>query len=266
MQAPPDSSDRSLMKIKILGCSGGIGGKLRTTSMLLDDDVLIDAGTGVGDLSMAELGAIDHVFLTHAHLDHICSLPLLVDTVGGAREQPITVHAIPAVLDALRRHIFNNQIWPDFAVLPTTERPYLRYRPIHVGQATVLGSRQITALPAEHVVPAAGYHVQGACASLVFTGDTTSNEALWEAVNRIADLRYLIIETAFWEAERDLALASKHLCPSLLAEELGKLHGAPQVYVTHLKPGESELTMQQVQELAKPFQPRMLQQGQVFDL
>ena len=41
------------MKLRILGCSGGISGDLRTTSMLLDHDVLIDAGTGVGDLSIA---------------------------------------------------------------------------------------------------------------------------------------------------------------------------------------------------------------------
>jgi phosphoribosyl 1,2-cyclic phosphodiesterase len=70
------------MKLKVLGCSGGIGGKLRTTSMLIDDDVLIDAGTGVGDLSIPELAAIDHVFVTHSHMDHIGSIPFLVDTVG----------------------------------------------------------------------------------------------------------------------------------------------------------------------------------------
>ena len=67
------------MKIKILGCSGGIGGELRTTSMLVDGDILIDAGTGVGDLSIEELLAIDHIFITHSHLDHIAFIPLLLD-------------------------------------------------------------------------------------------------------------------------------------------------------------------------------------------
>lgn len=64
------------MKLRVLGCSGGIGGNLRTTSMLLDHDVLIDAGTGVCDLGLHELSAIDHVFLTHSHLDHIVSVPV----------------------------------------------------------------------------------------------------------------------------------------------------------------------------------------------
>src|SRR4051812_17558197 len=47
------------MRLRVLGCSGGIGGRhLRTTSFLVDSDILIDAGTGVGDLSLAELSLI----------------------------------------------------------------------------------------------------------------------------------------------------------------------------------------------------------------
>jgi len=80
------------MKLRILGCSGGIGGRhLRTTSMLLDNDILIDAGTGVADLSLTELSLIDHIFLTHSHLDHVASIPFMVDTVGGMRDQPLTL-------------------------------------------------------------------------------------------------------------------------------------------------------------------------------
>lgn len=254
------------MELKILGCSGGIGGHLRTTAMLLDDDVLIDAGTGVGDLSMAELQAIDHVFVTHAHLDHICSIPFIVDTVGGLRDNPLTVHATSATLNVLRTHIFNNQIWPDFSRLPTVGRPYLRYSPMAVGETVTLGERHITAVPAVHQVPAVGYHLRGPKGSLVFTGDTTSNDALWAVVNNIEDLRYLIIETAFWEAEHDVAVASKHLCPSLLADELKKLKRPAEVYITHLKPGEMELTMQQVQAAARALEPKMLATGQVFSL
>ena len=254
------------MELKILGCSGGIGGNLRTTAMLLDDDVLVDAGTGVGDLSLAELQAIDHVFVTHAHLDHICSIPFMVDTVGSLRDAPLTIHATSATLNALQTHIFNNQIWPDFSRLPNVERPYLRYSPMAVGETVTLGERHITAVPAVHQVPAVGYHLRGPKGSLVFTGDTTSNDALWAVVNNIEDLRYLIIETAFWEAEHDVAVASKHLCPSLLAEELKKLKRPAKVYITHLKPGEMELTMQQVQSVARALEPNMLATGHIFSL
>ena len=113
------------MKLRILGCSGGIGGNLRTTSMLLDNDVLIDAGTGVGDLSVAELCMIDHVFVTHSHLDHIACIPLMVDSVGYMRDKPLTLHATEATLEILRQHIFNWKIWPDFTQIPNGKQPYL---------------------------------------------------------------------------------------------------------------------------------------------
>jgi ribonuclease BN (tRNA processing enzyme) len=101
---------------------------------------------------------------------------------------------------------------------------------------------------------------------LAFTGDTTTNDAFWPIVNRIRNLRYLIIETAFCNRERSLAEASKHLCPAMLAEELSRLERNPEIFITHLKPGEIELTMQEIEEDAGEFNPRMLQNGQVFEL
>ncbi len=254
-----------MIKLRILGCSGGIGGNFRTTSMLLDHDVLIDAGTGVGDLSVAELCLIDHVFVTHSHLDHVACIPLMVDSVGYMRDKPLTIHATEATLEILRQHIFNWKIWPDFSQIPDARQPYMCYQAIQLGETVALGQRKITVLPANHVVPAVGFQIDSGAASLVFSGDTTSNDALWEVVNRIANLRYLIIETAFSNSERELARLSKHLCPSMLAEELRKLKRNPEIYITHLKPGEVELTMQEIAECVQGHTPAMLQNGQVFE-
>ena len=172
------------MKLRILGCSGGIGGDLRTTSMLLDHDVLIDAGTGVGDLSIEELSRIDHVFVTHSHLDHVTSIPFMVDSVGWMRDKPITVHAIEPTLEILRQHLFNWKLWPDFTQIPDAQKPFLRYEPVMLGKTVEVNGRKLTPLPANHVVPAVGYHMHGSAASLVFSGDTTSCPALWDYVNR----------------------------------------------------------------------------------
>jgi len=257
-----------MLKIRILGCSGGIGGRhLRTTSMLVDHDILIDAGTGVGDLTLAELSHIDHVFLTHSHLDHIASIPFMVDTVGSMRTSPLIVHALPETIETLRNHVFNWKVWPDFTVIPDPANPFMTYSPLVVGEPIIVRKRRFTPLPANHTVPAVGYEVRSESgASLVFTGDTTTNDALWPIVNRLRDLRYLIIETAFCNRERQLAEASKHLCPSMLAEELAKLQREPEIFITHLKPGEIELTMQEVEEDAGDFNPRMLQNGQIFEI
>lgn len=253
------------MKLRTLGCSGGIGKSLRTTSFLLDDDILIDAGTGVGDLTIEELRAIDHIFLTHSHLDHIASIPFLVDTVGFLRDIPVTIHALPETLEALRRHIFNWVVWPDFHEIPDRDDPVMVYRPLRLGETVELKGRKITPLPANHVVPAIGYHLDSGRGSLAFSGDTTTCDALWEAVNRIDNLRYLIIETAFSNLDHDLALLAKHLCPSLLKEELAKLRRPAEIFVTHLKPAEIHVTMKQIRECAAAYNPQMLQNNHVFE-
>ena len=138
------------------------------------------------------------------------------------------------------------------------------YASAHV-VATDLGGRKITAIPAVHTVPAVGFHLESDSASLVFSGDTTINDALWEVVNRIDNLRYLIIETAFSDNEKELAVLSKHLCPSMLAGELQKFRGGAEVYITHLKPGELELTMRQVEKAVHGCGPIMLLNNQEFE-
>ena len=255
------------VKVRILGCSGGIGGRhLRTTSIIVDHDILIDAGTGVADLPIADLAQIDHVFITHTHLDHIACLPFIVDTVGDMRNRPLTVHATAEVIGILRSHIFNWAVWPDFSEIPSAEKPFMKFETIKVNEATRIGDRTITALPANHTVPAVGYSLKSDKGSLVFTGDTTICPALWVEVNKLNDLRYLIIECAFSNRERRLAEMSKHLCPSMLAEELTNLQRNPEIYITHLKPGQIELTMLEVEEHVGGMSPRMLQNNQVFEL
>lgn len=253
------------MKLKILGCSGGIGGSLRTTSFLIDHDVLIDAGTGVGELSLTELSVIDHIFITHSHMDHICSLPLLLDSVAGMRDRPVSVYASEETIAVLKQHIFNWKVWPDFCEIPSAQRPVMRYQTIALGEVTTLQGRKITAVPANHTVPAVGYHIDSGQASLVFSGDTYINDSLWAVVNRIENLRYLIIETAFSNGEKNLAVRAKHLCPSLLADELAKFQGNAEIFITHLKPDEMELIMHEIEQSSGRFSPRRLVNNHEFE-
>lgn len=254
------------MQIKVLGCSGGIGGNMRTTSLLVDDDVLIDAGTGVGDLSLEALLKIDHIFVTHTHLDHIACIPLLLDTVMGLRTQPITVHATAAAIDILKQHIFNWLIWPNFNAIPNVETPFLVYHQINIGDAVAIKQKTITALPANHVVPAVGYQINSGNNSLVFTGDTAGCPDFWAAVNRVNNLKVLIIETAFSNAEADLAALSKHLCPATLAQQLVHLNSQPATYITHLKPGEDATIMQEIAAHPTTQHCVALKQQQLFNL
>ncbi len=252
------------MRLRVLGCSGGIGKSLRTTSFLVDDDILVDAGTGVGDLTLDELVKINHLFITHSHLDHITSIPFLIDTVGWARHEPVIIHATQGTIDVLKNHIFNWMVWPDFAAIPA-HAPFITYDPLIIGKPVQINSRRFTALPANHVVPAVGFWLDSGHNSLVFSGDTTSCSDLWDAVNQIDNLRFLLIETSFREQEREIAIASKHLCPSLLSAELKKLRLPVELFITHLKPHEADSTMKEIQNAIPQYSPQMLLNGQILD-
>lgn len=254
------------MKLRVLGCSGSIGGRhQRTTSFLVDHDILIDAGTGVGELSIAELAGIDHVFLTHCHLDHIATLPMMIDTVADRRSKPLTVYGTEAVLESLRKHIFNWEIWPDFSAVPSLEQAFMRYQRIEIGEPITLAGRRLTALPVDHTVPAVGYRLDSGVASMVFSGDTGPCDAFWQALNEMPNLRHLIIECAFPNRERRLAELSKHFWPDMLASELKKLQRPCRIYITHLKPGQIEATMEEISRCLADFSPSMLQNNQVFE-
>ena len=254
------------MNLNVLGCSGAIAAGCRTTSFLLDDDVLIDAGTGVGDLALDALAKIDHILVSHSHLDHVLSIGLLADSVLRVRcaqqRPPIVVHALAATLSALRAHIFNGVIWPDFTRLPSAEHPVLELRAFEVGDVLEVAGKRVEVLSAVHTVPAVGFAVDGGARGWwVFTGDTGPNPALWERLRGmlVADL---VIETAFSDEERVVARISRHLCPALLGHELAQLAGSVDVHITHIKPGEMDAVMHEIAALGSPHRIHALGAGQ----
>lgn len=254
------------MRVTVLGCNGSITGNLRTTCYRVDDDVLIDAGTGAGDLSLQQAGAIDTIFLTHSHLDHCCMLPLLADAAGSFRNAPLTVYALPETVSAVRRNILNGEIWPDYAALPTAEHPYLRFHEIAPGGTVELRGRSFTALPAKHSVPCIGYRVDSGAASWVYSGDTTLCMAFWQALDRIDNLRYLLIETTFLNANAAGAVRSGHMTAELLAQGLRLLHRPVELFIVHMEAGRENETWREILDAIAEFKPELLQRGRVFEL
>ena len=257
------------MQIRVLGCSGGIAAGCRTTAFLVDDDLLVDAGTGLGDLSLDELAQIDHILLSHSHLDHVLGVPLLADSVIRRRagRPPIQVHGLSATLAALRDHVLNGVIWPDFTRLPSADRPVLALRTFDIGQVLLFGQRRIEVLPARHTVPAVGFALLGTDdgGAWVFTGDTGPNPALWQRL-RSMRVRHLVIETTFRDADHPVASASRHLHPATLGLELAQLAQGVEVHVTHVKPGEMATVMAEIAALDPRHRIQALAAGQVMTL
>lgn len=253
------------MRLTVLGCSGGIGGNLRTTCLLLDDDTLIDCGTGAGDIGLDRMLGIERVFLTHSHLDHVAMLPMLADSAGNFRTEPLTVYALAETIEILKSHVFNSFIWPDYTVQPTPEKPYIRFESIAIGQTVELAGRKITALPAAHSIPAVGYLIDSGKSSFAFSGDTTLCERFWEALDGAKNLRYLMIEATFLEAGRARAGISGHMTPGLLREGFEMLGRPPEILITHMEAGREEETMQEILALSAKFAPRAVRRGEIFE-
>jgi ribonuclease BN (tRNA processing enzyme) len=263
------------MKVRVLGCSGAIAQGCRTTAFLIDADTLVDAGTGVGDLTIEEMLQIEHVLLTHAHLDHVAALPLMLDAVAARRladgARPLQVHALPGTIAALQAHIFNDVIWPDFSRIPSDRAPLVRFVPFEVGEVVQLCGKCVEILPAVHTVPAVGFAIarEPGTPHWVFSGDTGRNPAFWQRVNQL-HVAQLVIETAFSNRETELAQKSKHLAPELLAEELKHIGpgSAYPIHITHTKPAETAQIADEVQclEASALRDIRWLEAGQVFEI
>jgi ribonuclease BN (tRNA processing enzyme) len=253
------------MKLAVLGCYAGIGEARRTTALLLDKDILIDAGSGAGDLSLEQMAMVDHVFLTHSHLDHCGFVPLLADAVAFIRQRPLLVHALPQTIAALKENMLNGELWPDYSSLPTIANPYIRFVPVTSGETAQLGHRRITPLPARHAVPAVGYCLDSGAASFVYSGDTTDCEPFWTALNGIGNLRYLMIETTFLNANASGAARSGHMTAALLAKGLERLQRPVTLLITHMEPGREDATMAEVAAACAKYQPVRLEQGQQFE-
>lgn len=255
------------MRIKVLGCSGGVGPDLRTTSLLVDEEILIDAGTGVGDLSLAEMRRIERVYLTHAHLDHVCGLAFMADNLFGEVQRPIQVMASADTLRTLRTHLFNWQLWPDFSELPSVEAPLVVFRGLARGVVEPLGGeRTLEAFEVLHTVPAVGYALRSATGIFAFSGDTGACDAMWSYLNTLPRLDWLMIDIAFPDEQAELGAVARHYTPALLGRELRKLHHRPELLLTHNKPGCEEQIDRQCRSALEGWSFRRLVRGEIIDV
>ena len=230
--------------------------------MLIDSDVLIDAGTGIGDLALEDLDSIRHVFLTHAHLDHVAGLPMLADRVFDENfTEPLTVYAREETLRAVQDHLFNDIIWPDFTRLPSAEKPMLRFRVCSPGDTITINHRNFYAVDVMHTVPTLGYTVQNSGGVFAVSGDTKTNETLWPVLNACDDLKVLVIEVSFPDEMEGLATESGHYCPRTLTRDLERLRHPPEIWLTGMKPREEARILEQVGAAAPNKNNQKLSRG-----
>lgn len=229
------------MNLRVLGCSGSDLPGQHLTAFLLEKNILLDAGSVTSSLELAEQARIEHIFVTHPHLDHIKDILFLADNLieffASASRPPLQIHGLPQVLDAIATHLLNDTIWPDFTVIPENS-PVLTYAPMTPGTPVTIDGISIAAWPVNHARAASGFVLwtgDGA-SNLAYTGDTGPCDDWWRFCNDLPfPLRNLITEASFPSDLEKLANVSRHLTPKLLRAELAKLRSRPDIHIYHMK-------------------------------
>ncbi len=224
------------MQYRVLGCSGGEAPGFRLPSFLVEEGLLIDTGSVAMALEVTQQAGIDHILLTHTHLDHTGGLPHLADNILGRRSEPVQVHGIAPTLDGIRRHLLNDVLWPDFTRIPSSAFPTLAYREVPEGVPFELAGFTITAIRVNHTVECVAYFVEMGGRTLLHVGDTGPTEAVWRHAREVPHLLAVCVETTFPNRLQEVADYSGHLTPRSLEKELDKLDRDVPVYVYHLKP------------------------------
>jgi len=222
------------------------------STTLINDIIAIDAGCLGFYRTPAHQANIRHVLLTHAHLDHVASLPMFLENVYGIHDSCVTLHASTAVLDTLQRDLFNDRLWPDFIALSQRERPFLRLAPLEPGQTIELEGVRFTAVPLQHPVPTVGFLIEDSSSAIAIISDTGPSEVVWQQINARPRLDTLFVETAFPDEMDWLATVAGHLTPAKLAVELGKLNRPVRVIAIHLKPRYRDQLIAELEALQVP--------------
>lgn len=225
------------MKIRVLGCYGGELPGFRTSSFLVNDHILLDAGSVTSVLKLEEQMKIDYILITHSHIDHIKDILFLADNVCGRNSNTIKIISTGKNLDMLKKHLLNNDIWPDFSVLPSKHTPVLELIPVKEGERVRLRDIIIEPIKVSHTVETIGYIIMDRYSTVIFTSDTGPTNKLWKKANSLKNLKAIFIETSYPNRMKDMANISKHFTPEMLSKEVKKLKQSNVKFlVYHLKP------------------------------
>lgn len=238
------------MNIEILGSSGGDYNRFRSTSLLLNNRFLIDAGAVVSLLKIDEIMEIDNVILTHSHIDHIKDLAMISDLIVKRRKRPLNIWGSKHTISVLKKHLFNNLLWPDFTKIPSAKNPTIRFNVLKVEKENIIDGITVFPIPVNHTVETVGFIISKNNSSFAISGDTGPTNRFWQYINEQRDIKCIFVELSFPEEKRNIAEDSKHLTPLMLKNELTKLtnHTNIPIFLYHMKPLFYEALEKEIKE------------------
>jgi len=252
------------MKIEVLGSYGGESEGCRMTCLVIDETVALDAGSLAQALPVERQQQVQSIVLSHSHMDHTTSLPFFVENVFGKVRESVDVYASPATIYAVRKHLFNNDVWPDFTRIPNHLLPALRFHELAEEEPFEVGGVRFTPIPVDHLVPTFGYLIEKDGASFLWSSDTGPTKRLWEVANRAQNLKAMALEVSFDNSLQPIADLSLHLTPRTVESELRHLERKVPVLLHHLKPTCIGKIEDEIRALGNP-DLHFLEQGKTYE-
>jgi ribonuclease BN (tRNA processing enzyme) len=233
------------------------------TCLLVNDTIALDAGSLTQSLSIEEQVRVSSIILTHSHMDHTNALPFFIENVFGRTDEPVKIFASAATIYAIRKYLFNNEVWPDFSRLPNHLLPSVQFEELEPEVPRVLAGVKFTPIPVNHVIPTFGFLIEQEDVAVLWSSDTGPTQRFWEVANSTPHLKAVFIETSFDNGMQEVADVSLHLTPRTVAVELEKLRRPVPVYLHHLKPTCVEKIHAEVGAWGRP-EVQFLRQGQTY--
>ncbi len=211
------------MELYVVGCHGGETPHHRASAFVLDSVIGIDAGSVTRGMSLADQAKLEVCLVSHSHLDHVRDLATLADNRCQMTCEPLVVAGTAATLASLKRHFFNNELWPDFTQISTSSGPVLKFLELDLEKPVELAGKRVRAVSVTHTIDTAGFIIEGDSGAFAYSGDTGPTDRFWELLSETPNLKALLMEVSFPNRESGLAKVSGHHTPATLAEDMKKL-------------------------------------------
>ena len=237
------------MIVKVIGGHGGVAPGFQTTSYLIDDKLLIDAGSCAFGMAIEKQILIDHILISHSHLDHIKDLAFLADNCFGLKDKPFEVYTNSTIIKSIKTHLFNDIIWPDFSKLPNEKKPTVRFNEISSSKSLSIGNYEILSIPVNHPGNAMGFIVSDKESSILFTQDTGPTDKIWEYAHENKKIKAIFTESSFPNSLQQLADDSQHLTANTLKKEIEKMPKQIPIFIGHLKPNYQNEICKEIEEI-----------------
>ncbi|MCE5300154.1 MAG: 3',5'-cyclic-nucleotide phosphodiesterase [Spirochaetia bacterium] len=227
------------MIIKTLGCHGGQLPGRNLTGFLVNGEMLIDGGTVAMNSGLSEQRRIRNILVSHAHLDHTNAIPFFAVNIVSNKTEGVSIAGSAYTLDAIKNHLMNDIIWPDFTKIKNFGGKYVfSYKQLKLNKWEKVGAYRVMAVPVNHTIQCTGFLIGKGNSYIMYSGDTKETEAIWAEAKKLGKkLKAVFVDVAFPDRAGFLAESSCHLTPASFAGQLHKLGGLkPKVFVYHLKP------------------------------